>query len=203
MLLQQWNPTTFNTPGKFALIGAAAMLGGVVRMTVSLTVILMEATGNIIVGLPLIMTLVIAKYVGDFFNEGIYDSHIDLGGFALLPWQPEELSVTKRAYDVMSSPVVHLDPVMRVVDLVEKIKVNAHHAYPVTDGQLDTENHRFGTLFGLISSRDLALLLDKKIFESIGMEPRDVLSIEDYDEAYPRYKPLAVSKLIYCVDWHA
>ena len=161
-------------------------------MTVSLTVILMEATGNIIVGLPLILTLVVAKYVGDVFNEGIYDSHIDLGGFALLPWQPEELSVTKRAYDVMSSPVVHLDPVMRVIDIVERIKMNAHHAYPITDGELDVENHRYGTLFGLISSRDLAMLLDKKIYENTGLEYKNSLTIQDYDDAYPRYIPLAV-----------
>jgi len=190
LYLYDLNSEYFPKPEKFALIGAAAMLGGVVRMTVSLTVILMEATGNIIIGLPLILTLVIAKYVGDVFNEGIYDSHIDLGGFALLPWQPEDLSVTKRAYDIMSSPIVHLDPVMRVVDLVEKIKVSVHHAYPVTDGEIDPENHRYGTLFGLISTKDLALLLDKRVFETNDLDTKRGLSIEDYDSAYPRYTPL-------------
>ena len=56
-------------PGKYALLGAAAQLGGVVRMTISLTAILIEATQGIYFGLPVIIVLIMAKWIGDFFNE--------------------------------------------------------------------------------------------------------------------------------------
>ena len=50
--------------GTFALVGAAAFLGGVVRMTISLTVILIESTNQITYGLPIMVVLM----VGHFLN---------------------------------------------------------------------------------------------------------------------------------------
>ena len=53
---------------KYALVGAAANLGGATRMTLSLTVIIIECTGDITFGVPIILALIVAKWMGDFFN---------------------------------------------------------------------------------------------------------------------------------------
>ena len=69
---------TLVEPGTYALIGAASMLGGVTRMTISLTVILVETTNDIEYMLPLMMVVMISKTVGDMFNISLYDLHVEL-----------------------------------------------------------------------------------------------------------------------------
>ena len=58
--------------GKYALIGASAQLAGTIRLTYSLTAIILEATGNLTYIFPVFVTVLIAKIVGDFINEGTY-----------------------------------------------------------------------------------------------------------------------------------
>lgn len=117
----------------YAVIGAAAMLGGVTRMTISITgldylfflvvftnpikpmfslylnlvlhwkflqfslaVLVMETTGSLQLIVPLMITIVCAKHVGDAFSLGIYDAHIELRGAPLLEeWDMVEESHTK------------------------------------------------------------------------------------------------------------
>ena len=56
-------------------------------MTISLCAIIIEATHNITFGLPIMLILMMAKWVGDYFNEvsssGLFP-HIQLGGMMAL-----------------------------------------------------------------------------------------------------------------------
>jgi chloride channel 7 len=65
-------------------VGAAAVLGGVAGTTISLTVILLEATGDTQYVLPVMLTLVAARWVANFFNKGLYDIHTRLKRYPLL-----------------------------------------------------------------------------------------------------------------------
>lgn len=56
-------------PGLYAMVGAAACLGGVTRMTVSLVVIMFELTGSVKYILPLMTAIMAAKWVADALNK--------------------------------------------------------------------------------------------------------------------------------------
>ncbi|XP_043355966.1 chloride transport protein 6 isoform X3 [Dermochelys coriacea] len=117
--------------GTFALIGAAAFLGGVVRMTISLTVILIESTNEITYGLPIMITLMVAKWTGDFFNKGIYDIHVTLRGVPLLEWETEVEMDKLRASDIMEPNLTYVYPHTRIQSLVSILRTTVHHAFPV------------------------------------------------------------------------
>ena len=67
-------------PGLFALCGAAAMLGGVTRMTISLCAIMLELTNDITLALPMILALAASKVAGDMLSHPIYEVHVELMG---------------------------------------------------------------------------------------------------------------------------
>ena len=47
------------------MVGAAAFLCGVTRMTVSLVVIMFELTGALTYALPIMISIMVSKWVGD------------------------------------------------------------------------------------------------------------------------------------------
>ncbi|XP_028161745.1 H(+)/Cl(-) exchange transporter 7 [Ostrinia furnacalis] len=178
-------------PAKYALIGAAAQLGGVVRMTISLTVIIIETTGQISNALPIIITLVVAKWIGDFFNEGIYDIHIQLAAVPLLPWEPPPLTHNIYASEVMSHPVFTLRTVENVGHIVELLKVVSYNGFPVVDPPLadDPEITTYKRLRGMILRSQLIVLLQNKLYNENANTEWSNFSVDMnvFRKEYPRY----------------
>ncbi|KAI8797392.1 H(+)/Cl(-) exchange transporter 7-like isoform X2 [Biomphalaria glabrata] len=179
----------------YSLVGASSMLGGIVRMTISLTVIIMEATSNVPLGFPVMLSLIVAKWVGDQFNEGIYDLHIHLQGVPILGWEPLPLSSNLSAKTVMSHPVIVFrmkEPVERIVKI---LKEEEHNGFPVVE-DYDPDHpemvdgcQTFGTFKGLILRSHLITMLKKKLF----LENPEInkivnnLKMSEFNESYPRY----------------
>ncbi|CAL1266188.1 unnamed protein product [Larinioides sclopetarius] len=180
---------------KFAIVGAAAMLGGVIRMTISLTVILMEALGNITFGLPLMLSVMIAKWIGDIFNDGLYDCHIHLASVPFLEWEPPHFSYTIFATEVMSYPVVCFKRIEKVGFIEHVLKTETHNGFPVVEIKEESFDniHTFGTYKGLILRWQLIVLLQHKVFQETKQD--EMLSLKDFRDSYPRHPTIQRASL--------
>jgi chloride channel 7 len=130
-LLQHYTSHGTSHPGTYALIGAAAVLAGMARITISLAVILMEATGNTQWSLPVLFTVAASKWAGDFFNRGLYDIHIDLKHVPMLEPFAEHEMRTMRASSVMTRDVKTLSQISSVRDIVDLLRGCSHNGFPV------------------------------------------------------------------------
>ena len=91
-LIGQW--VTSINPGIFAMVGAASFLAGASRMTISLTVIMFELTGELEYIVPNMIAIMISKWIADAISaEGVYDL----------------------AQSVLGHPFLDLDHAMRLV----------------------------------------------------------------------------------------
>ncbi|KAA8548621.1 hypothetical protein F0562_000305 [Nyssa sinensis] len=149
--------------GTYALLGAASFLGGSMRMTVSLCVIMVEITNNLKL-LPLIMlVLLISKAVGDAFNEGLYEEQAHLRGIPLLESRPKYQMRKMTAKETCGNQkVVYFPRVVKVADLISILRSNNHNGFPVIDHMKSGETIVIGLM---LRSRVLVLLRSKVDFQ--------------------------------------
>ena len=185
---------TFADSGSYALMGAAAVLGGMARMTISLTVILLEATGDMQYILPLMLTLMAARFTGNVFNEGLYDIHIHLKRIPFMDQDVPEIAEHHEivANQVMSTDVKCIRPVERVGVIHDLLSNHEHGSFPIVDDG--------GTLYGTASRNMLCTLLKHRAFSegngSSGnpMGPRRIgplLKWKEMEKVYPRYPKIS------------
>ena len=169
------------TPGTYAIIGAAAALAGVTRMTVSIVVIMFELTGALTYVLPIMVAVMISKWVGDAFSRrGIYESWIHFNEYPFLD-NSEEMAIP----DIPASQIV-----TRIEDLVvltatghtisslnSILEMHTYRGFPVVTDPRDA------ILLGYISRADLLYALRSST------EPPRTLGPET--EAFFSHQPLA------------
>ncbi|KAM0026330.1 putative CBS domain, chloride channel, voltage gated, chloride channel, core [Helianthus debilis subsp. tardiflorus] len=142
--------------GLFAVLGAASLLGASMRMTVSLCVILLELTNNLLL-LPLVMlVLLVSKTVADAFNHNIYDLIMTLKGLPYLETHAEPYMRQLTVSDAVSGPLHVFNGIELVGNIVHALRKTGHNGFPVIDEP--------PILYGLILRSHLISLLKKKAF---------------------------------------
>ncbi|KAL5491616.1 hypothetical protein EMCRGX_G016934 [Ephydatia muelleri] len=126
--------------GTYALIGAASFLAGVMRMTLSLTVIMVEATQQVTYGVPIMVSVMVAKWVGDIFNEGIYDISIRLKKIPYMEWESPEQMDRLSAEDVMSKDLKYLPLISQVGTIDNLLRTTPHSAFPIAESSVSSNS---------------------------------------------------------------
>ncbi|EUB62026.1 H(+)/Cl(-) exchange transporter 4 [Echinococcus granulosus] len=146
----------------YAVVGAAACLGGVTRATVSLVVIMIELIGGLSYSIPIMVASMFAKWMGDRLYKGsLYDVQIRLNHYPYLQFDkaPDKMA------DSFASDIMHprlsegplellTENSMRVEEVEELLQRSDHNGFPVVESL--TSRH----LVGFVSRTDLVRALD-------------------------------------------
>ncbi|KAL5021105.1 hypothetical protein ScPMuIL_000260 [Solemya velum] len=193
-------------PGAFALIGAASFFGGVTRLALAVTVIMMELTNDVQVLLPVMVSVMVAKWVGDFFTHPIYHALLELKCIPFLEPEPR-VAVEKKpvnlelfsARDVMSSPVITIHTRELVPVLANLLLNTKHGGFPV----IKRGDQGAPFFYGIITRLELSMLLMfEGCFEEEGLEIEEEKEIEatwiEYEQFYVEKlaNPIEVSETL-------
>ncbi|KAK1926250.1 chloride channel [Papiliotrema laurentii] len=148
------------TPGTYAFLGAAAALGGVTRLTVTVVVIMFELTGALTYILPTMIVLLVTKGVSDWFGGGgIADQMIRFNGFPFLEKEDKEdgdhafvepiANVMKKDLILMPATGVPLEQIGEIVQSTN------FQGFPVVRSEEDK------TIIGFVRKQELRYAMDR------------------------------------------
>lgn len=178
------HPAVVN-PGVYAMVGAAAVLGGVCRVTISLVVICLELTGGSQIIPAFMLALLISKWVGDLFTGGIYDMCIELRGYPFLH-EEDDVTFNTRACDIMDTDLVCITTNPGTIkELRAELRRHEYSLFPVVSSP---EDHQF---HGVLHKEEILDFLDKYVRENQTVNEDQVQTSFDPDVKDPNTLPLA------------
>lgn len=169
------------TPGTYAVIGAASALAGATRMTVSIVVIMFELTGALTYVLPIMIAVMLSKWIGDAFGKrGIYESWIHFQGYPFLdnkddapvPDVPVAQIMTRFEDLICITATGHT-----IESLRDLLREHRFRGFPVVSDLHDA------TMLGYISRTELQFALDSPASAS--------RNLPETTECYFQHQPLA------------
>ena len=128
-------------PGIYAMLGMAAFMGGSGRITVMLATVMIELTGDTAMIAPMGIACVIAMYVGNRFNHGLYHGLIPVFNIPFLNSAPADCMWLSTVQEIMAHNPKTLPKIVSTDDLRHFLenKDIKHNAFPVT--RSEEENH--------------------------------------------------------------
>ena len=141
-------------------------------MTIAGTIIILEATGNPGLLLPLMLTFAAARYTGNAINQPMYDMQIELKEMPFLEGSLKTLGLLNYhpVTEIMARPVIMLQEFNRVSQIYDILRNTKHNGFPI----VGKNRH----LRGLILRKHLCCLLKLKAFSN----PKASMNVNSMDE---------------------
>eukprot|EP01133_Synstelium_polycarpum_P007277 gene7277-8457_t len=141
-------------PGVYALMGAAAFMAGVSRLTISLTVILIETTNELPLLIPIMITIMVAKWTADLLIHPMFDLLIDM---KYIPYLEPNSSRSMRILmckHIMAKKPFHFTEKTTLGRILHVLKETSHNGFPVVNNATDR------CVKGLILRSQLLMVLE-------------------------------------------
>lgn len=142
-------------PGIYAVMGAAAFMAGVSRLTVSLTVIIIEITNDLANLLPIMLVVMTAKFVADVIIHPLFDKQIEMKHIPYLEPNPvKEMKILLCKHIMAKHPkcIAEKETIGHILSLLRN---TVHNGFPVVS------NHRDKYVKGIILRPQLLVLMDR------------------------------------------
>eukprot|EP00931_Biecheleriopsis_adriatica_P055476 TRINITY_DN32810_c0_g1_i1.p1 TRINITY_DN32810_c0_g1~~TRINITY_DN32810_c0_g1_i1.p1 ORF type:complete len:922 (-),score=144.52 TRINITY_DN32810_c0_g1_i1:88-2799(-) len=119
----------------YAVVGAAGFVSGVSRISVAMTVIMIEVSTDLGLLLPIMLTVGMAKFTGDYLSHPFFEMILHMKHIPFL--EPEQGLAFRqlRCYQVMQRPVVCLPVQVQVMDVLKILCECHHNGFPVVESQ--------------------------------------------------------------------
>jgi chloride channel 3/4/5 len=193
-------------PGTYAIVGAAAALAGVTRLTASIVVIMFELTGALSYVLPIMIAVMLAKWIGDAISRrGIYEAWIHLNEYPYLENKDNNeiphVPVSNVMTNMADMTCLDASDPYTVAQLRRILKKARYRGYPVImpkderDGlgaaSMRKRSQKNNVLLGYISRAELVFALDNAI---MAKQPSGtVQTIDEETKCYFRYSQTAAA----------
>ncbi|KAA0701657.1 Chloride channel protein 2 [Triplophysa tibetana] len=123
-------------PGAYAVVGAAALTAGITH-TISTAVIMIELTGQIRYGLPILIAVILSNIISQSLQPSIYDSIIRLKKLPYLPelgWGHQE-KYSLHVEDFMVRDVRYITLKSTYRDLLKILRTGNHKKLPLVKSE--------------------------------------------------------------------
>lgn len=164
-------------PGTYAIVGAAASLAGVTRLTVSIVVIMFELTGALKYVLPIMIAVMLAKWIGDAISKrGIYEAWMYLNEYPYLDNKDDtkipHVPVSNVMTDISDMTCIDASVPYTIGTLQDLLDKHRYRGFPVISSHSSgkssqapstsrpTTSTTRNTLLGYISRTELAFALE-------------------------------------------